>query len=145
MQKEILFKGPTNALSNLYLIPGGIVVYEKEFNTSEQLYQWIKAVEHKDWVKAKAILQNKNPFTQLRLGKSIQTNNRWEKLKINVMRDVIRIKYIQCKEYREALENTGVSPIIEDTANEFWGRGKLNKGKNTLGCLHVELRSKLVL
>ena len=142
MQNEILFKGPTHILSNLYIIPGGLVAYEQSFNTSEQLYQWCKALENKDQQTALLLLQNKNPFTQYRLGKQIKTDHRWDKIKTNVMRDVLRIKFVQCGEYREALEQSGFRPIIEDTDNEFWGRGKKNTGKNILGCLHIELRSK---
>ena len=85
MQSELLFKGPTNILSNLYIIPGGLVAYENSFNTSEQLYQWCKALENNNLDKAHLLLQNKNPFTQYRLGKQIKTDQRWDKIKINVM------------------------------------------------------------
>ena len=145
MQSEIYFKGPTNILSNLYIIPGGLVAYENEFNTSEQLYQWRKAVENRETEIVRLILANKNPYTQLRLGKGIKTDSRWEKIKVNVMRDVLWIKLIQCVEYRQTLIESGFKPIIEDTVHEFWGRGKNNTGKNMLGCLHIELRSRIEL
>ena len=59
------------------------------------------------------------------------------------MTDLLQIKSMQCPAFKHELIQSKNSTLIEDTAHAFWGRGKHNQGKNKLGELAEELRSKL--
>lgn len=57
---------------------------------------------------------------------------------------ILTEKAKQCPEYKEALLASGNSTLIEDTAHDYWGRGKDGKGLNKLGKLHMRLRAILM-
>ena len=117
-----------------------IQVWDHTFISSEQAYQYNKAVFHGRTDIVKRILQASDPFVIYRLGKSISTSGKWHKEKVKVMRHLLHAKYNQSSEFRNKLKATDRQVLIEDTPNEFWGRGKNNTGRNTLGLLLMELR-----
>jgi len=146
MEREeiILFKGKNSPLSNLNILEDGLVYKYHKFNCSEQAYQWEKAIYNGKPSIAKRILQETDSYKQMKIGRTIDTNSDWKKNKKDFMREILKFKLINSPRYREALIQSEDKPIVEDTTNEFWGRGKRNTGLNTLGQLHCELRLALI-
>ena len=78
----------------------------------------------------------------MRIGQSFQGNTEWYNTKKDLMREILTIKFNRSHDYREALRGSRGKAIVEDTCNNFWGRGKDGKGYNHLGALHCEIRAK---
>lgn len=72
----------------------------------------------------------------------IKIREDWESVKIQVMTRCIFAKFNQNDYLKQLLLNTGDAIIIEDSPRDsFWGAAR--NGKNMLGVLLMELRSKL--
>lgn len=67
----------------------------------------------------------------------------WEDVKIDVMRDAMRLKFSQSILFREALKDTGNSKIYFDFPDNFWGTGANGKGDNVMGECLVAIREEL--
>ena len=80
----------------------------------------------------------------MKKGQSIDTNETWKETKEDVMLNLIQVKANQCQTFRKRLTSTGSKDIVENTNNEYWGRGQTGTGKNVLGVLLQLLRQKLV-
>ena len=72
------------------------------------------------------------------LGKRIRTGKWWALEKVEVMLHLLGVKFQQCEEFRLELKKCLHKILVEDTPNQFWGRGKNAKGINTLGVLMLE-------
>ena len=138
---SILFKGKESPLSNLYILEQGLIYKDTLFNCSEQAYQWEKCMFYNNLNLAEKILKEKNPYKQMRLGGLIEGDIEWTNAKIFYMTEILKIKLINSKAYRDALKYSKDNLLIEDTCHEFWGRGKTGNGKNNLGVLHCSLRA----
>eukprot|EP01060_Flectonema_neradi_P029820 TRINITY_DN4219_c0_g1_i1.p1 TRINITY_DN4219_c0_g1~~TRINITY_DN4219_c0_g1_i1.p1 ORF type:complete len:236 (+),score=45.17 TRINITY_DN4219_c0_g1_i1:49-756(+) len=69
----------------------------------------------------------------------------WERVKEDVMRKALLAKFTQNAELQKILIDTGDAMIIEDTHNDsYWGNGGDDTGKNRLGFLLMELRTRIV-
>lgn len=71
----------------------------------------------------------------------------WSKTKFDRMRAVLRAKFTQHDELKEALLGTGDARLVESATvdnpvNRLWGEVN-GVGKNTLGIMLMELRSEL--
>jgi len=137
----IRFRGIKSPLSNLFILKEGLVYKGLYFNCSEQAYQWEKCAFHRNKKLAERVLYEQDPYLQMKLGKTVKENTRWTEEKSSYMREILKFKLINCKEYRTSLKNSNACTIIEDTSNNFWGRGFEGKGQNQLGVLHCELRA----
>jgi len=68
----------------------------------------------------------------------------WESVKVNIMREAILAKFTQHEDLRELLLATGDAKIIEHTTNDdYWGDGGDGRGKNMLGRILMDTRTKL--
>jgi N-glycosidase YbiA len=68
----------------------------------------------------------------------------WETVRDDVMRRALRAKFLQHRDIRIKLLNTGNRILIEHTANDnYWADGGDGSGKNMLGILLMELRADL--
>lgn len=72
---------------------------------------------------------------------------KWASLKVDRMRRVLKAKFEQHADLRSLLLSTGTSPLVEtatvdNAVNRFWGEVN-GRGKNTLGLLLMDLRSKI--
>lgn len=139
----ILFKGPRSPFSNLYRIQSGIYIWGHTFYTVEQAYQWRKAVLHGLNKKAERILQLNDPFRIKHEGCFVTTKS-WDTSKSQLMLELLFLKLNSCPVFRQSLEDSFPKVLIEDTPNEFWGRGSNNSGLNTLGCLLMHVRCTLL-
>ncbi len=139
--QPVLFKSHKDALSNFF--PCELHVFNEEFKSSEHAYQWKKAKEHGQWQKADQIKSAPTAAAAKKIANSIKTSDTWKNSKADTMMMILQAKLDQCSPFRDRLSMTGTSWLIEDTAHEFWARGKLGNGLNVLGTQLMELRSSL--
>ena len=129
----LLFKGHKHPLSNFYEV--SLNVKGKQFRSSEAAYQHAKAEAMGDFNAANKIMKARTALNAMRIAEQIETNERWQQRKVQVMESIIHEKVRVCMETRNTLMGSGTKQIIEDTPNEFWGRGKHGQGQNNLGRL----------
>ena len=95
---------------------------------------------------ADEIRQVESPMTAARMGRDRQRPLRtdWEDVKDEIMRRALYAKYTQHPQLTELLLGTCDANIVEHTKNDpYWGDGGDGTGRNMLGHMLVELRSKL--
>lgn len=137
--------------SNFY--PAPIEVLGNHFLTSEQAYQYSKAIRLGDPQTAEMILRAKSPKEAKFLGNGVEHKDKWDDDKIDVMRHVITEKFKQHKDLRDKLLATGQENLIEASLDSFWGaKATLTSksikngtwtGANTLGKIIAEVRQEL--
>lgn len=135
--KTIFFKGENSPLSNLYhfaIWVGGVL-----FNSTEQYYQAEKARHFDDKEREEKIMRSATSRQAMREGRQLPKEDaQWNEKKIAVMLKGLTMKFNQCPRYREEVlewEN-----FVEDTTNDFWGRGRQDTGTNALGSMHRFVR-----
>lgn len=68
----------------------------------------------------------------------------WDNKRDQVMREALNAKFTQHEELKQILLSTGNRKIVEHTEKDsYWGDGGNGTGKNRLGQLLMELRTKL--
>jgi len=134
--------GEYGFLSNLF--PCKIDCYNKTFRSSEELYQYGKPKnkEIAEWI----ISAPKQHLVAMAahglFGFDIVEN--WNEIKVDRMKECLKIKFLQHPELEEKLLATGNLILIEDSKTDaLWGIGKKSNGKNMLGVLLMELREEL--
>ena len=133
------FTGPYRFLSNFHpsRIPRGEYIYA----TVEHAFQAAKtdsARERRD------ILNASTPGEAKRLGRRCTLRPNWEQVKIDVMRECLRIKFLD-DHLRSQLLATGEAELVEGNTwmDRFWGQCPVGVGENMLGKLLMELRREL--
>lgn len=149
-EKEVIkfyrSNGKYGFLSNLY--PCQIIFEGITFPSSEFAYQYGKFRKDKESEKEILDWAMKAPNSSLiaQLSHSLisyQIVDNWSNIKIERMKNVLEAKFIQNPLLKEKLLNTNDAILIEESKTDaFWGIGKRNNGKNMLGKLLMELRSK---
>lgn len=120
-------------------------VNEVSFYSSEALYQALKFPYSPEI--QKKIAGVKSPLIAKRVAQSFRDKSRgdWENVRNNIMRLVLRIKYVQWPPFRDILFQTGDKAIVEVSRKDtYWGAIEINEetieGRNILGRLLMELR-----
>lgn len=136
---------PFGVFSNLYKRE---IIFEGEtFATSEHAYQAGKA--RKPAVK-KWLMDAPSPSLLAMAAHGLyywDVAPGWSKTKFDRMRAVLRAKFTQHEDLKEALLGTGnvrlvESATVDNTVNRLWGEVN-GVGKNTLGIMLMELRTEL--
>jgi ribA/ribD-fused uncharacterized protein len=159
-----VFKQTYSWLSNFYLSP---VKYEGFwFPCSENAYQAKKSSHLSNEEIARYIgtenisLNTKNlgycyfsrikPAEAKKMGRIIPVRPDWETIKVDVMKDIVRLKFTQSSELRKFLLATGDEELVEGNTwhDNFWGDCSCNncrsiKGTNMLGKILMEVREEL--
>ena len=121
-----------------------ITIGKKTWPTTEHYFQAMKFNEKSEQEK---IRKANSPMLAARMGrdrKKRTLRRDWESAKDNVMREALMAKFTQHDELRDLLLVTGEAKIIEHTANDdYWGDGGDGKGKNMLGRILMDVRTKL--
>ena len=105
------------------------------FSSSEQAYQYFKALFHSKYYKCTGILKTHNPSRIYAIGHSIVTSKVWEGERVKVMLHILRHKLYQCESFRaELLAAADTAVFTEATRDKFWAIGN-GSGLNTLGVL----------
>ena len=159
-------------LSNFFALKTPIVFRGKAYATSEHLYQALKflydGAPKQNSHYAEQIRLAKTPnmakiLARLKVGggykwrlvldEQIRTavsngvvqRSDWEQVKVEQMRMVLKLKFVQDKHCRGILLQTGTASLVENSPfDRFWGSGgRGGKGENMLGKLLVEVRQLL--
>ena len=137
--RVVKFKGKDSPLSNLYRCK--LSLYDQEFHSSEQCYQWRKAIFLGEFVKANLILNSRNSEEAMKIGRNIQSAE-WDKVKESYMEEILARKMEQVQEFKAALLETGEATLEENTAHEFGANGHYAvKGKKKMGEILTRLRA----
>jgi ribA/ribD-fused uncharacterized protein len=132
------FSGDFRWLSNFW--PVNINYDGRNWPTTEHAYQATKTLDS-DW--KEAVHGARTASCAKKLGRRLPVREDWEKIRLDVMRDLQRLKY-QDGELAEKLLATG-EVLIEETnawGDTFWGVCK-GQGENHLGKILMEVREEL--
>jgi ribA/ribD-fused uncharacterized protein len=132
-------------LSNFYLCE---VDWEgKRYPSTEHAYQAAKTLDPKEKEKVRKAA---SPSRAKRLGKKVTLRKDWESVKVDVMGDILRIKFAKGTPLADRLIATGTEQLVEGNTwgDKYWGkikRGGQWVGKNKLGELLMLIRWELQL
>ena len=128
------FTGKYSFLSNFYLVP----LYHDGiwFTSSESAFQASKATN----ILVKLRFANLSPSDAKNLGRKIELRSDWEKVKINIMKEILYQKFLIPNLFTKLLDTDDA--ILEEGntwGDAFWG--KVNgSGENNLGKILMEIR-----
>ena len=147
------FQGQNDILSNFY--PCSINIHGILAKSSEHAYQYVKAFRRGDLDTAKKIKDAPNALMAKKLANELPYSQKWADEKVGVMKQILQEKAKQVPEFKDELLNSQSLPLVEAVRGElFWSSGfnkqdtrttkkKFWPGKNTMGILLSELRTKL--
>ncbi|WP_257463547.1 NADAR family protein [Archangium lipolyticum] len=122
-----------------------ITLEGKRWPTTEHYFQAQKFAGTDD-AYAERIRTTASPMIAARLGRSRKHPLRrdWESVKDDVMRRAVLAKFETHADARAVLLSTGEEVIIEKTTQDhYWGCGSTGTGKNRLGRILMEVRTRL--
>lgn len=133
------FSGEHAFLSNF--APSPILMDGIEFATVEHAFQAMKTL---DAAMRKSIAVAPTPGKAKRMGRKVALRHDWEQVKIDVMRDCLRLKFAD-SQLMQMLINTASAALIEGNTwgDTFWGCVNVGgqwRGQNNLGKLLMEIR-----
>jgi N-glycosidase YbiA len=111
--------------------------------TSEHYFQ---AQKFEDAAYRNRIRKTSNPWDAAQLGRDrkVKLRRDWESAKVGVMSKALTAKFTQHPELKALLLGTGDARLVEHTENDsYWGDGGNGRGRNMLGQLLMQLRTKL--
>ncbi len=75
--------------------------------------------------------------------RGVALDPRWNDVRIDVMEDVLRLKFFTDAHCRDVLLATGSATLVERTdTDRFWGDGRDRRGRNMLGVLLMRIRDE---
>lgn len=133
------FSGKYRFLSNFY--PSKIILDGLEYDHVEAAFQ---AAKTDDVSARRRIREAAKPGEAKRLGQKVKLRQDWEKIKIQVMEDLVRQKFTTHKDLQEKLLATGDSYLEETNTwnDKFWGVCGAY-GENHLGKILMKVRKEL--
>ena len=74
---------------------------------------------------AKQLMSEQDPLVIKRLGDSIKIprDNDWDKVKLQIMQNIVKEKFTQTSHLKRLLIETGEKNIVHATSDRFWGCG----------------------
>jgi ribA/ribD-fused uncharacterized protein len=140
MQVIDRFDGEHRFLSNF--LPEPVVFARIEYPTVEHAFQ---AAKTHDRALKLAVTAAPSPGAAKRMGRKLPLRADWERVKTDIMRTLVRLKFSTHQELRELLLATREARLIEENTwdDTFWGVCK-GKGQNWLGRILMEVREELV-
>ena len=136
------FHGNYYFLSNFYpspfRTPKGTLV-----QTVEHAFQ---ACKTRDADEQNMVLNARTPGDAKRAGRRVQLRHDWGKVKLNIMHQLVALKFEQSPALAaKLLLTTGVHLVEDNTWNDtFWGRCN-GQGENHLGRILMQVRHSLTL
>ena len=103
--------------------------------TEPQKHEWLASMS-----------KAKTPNESKRLGRSIKIDaEKWDRISYGCMARTQYLKFSQNSGLAEKLQATAPAPLIEGTTwgDRLWGVGTDGMGKNQLGEILMDLRSKI--
>lgn len=125
----LAFAGQWVYLSNMFNTP---FMHEGvQFHSSEQCYQYCKAIAHNKALDAENILLTKDPFVCKSIGDSIDENKEWLEKREDTMYGICKCKFAQNETIHQKLVDTGNLKLYEATTSSVWGTASTLKSKET--------------
>ena len=133
------FTGDYDFLSNFH--PSPIEVDGVLYPTVEHAFQ---AAKTEDPEEKRGAAEAPTPGSAKRKGRKVQLRSDWEQVKVGIMEDLVRLKFMTHPDLREQLLATGDAQLVEGNNwnDRFWGvcRGQ---GRNQLGIILMKIRLEL--
>jgi len=133
------FRGPYFFLSNFYYVPI-LLCDDITYPTSEHAFQAQKTL---DMNERQRIANLATPREAKRAGRVSILRKGWDDVRIDVMREIVRIKFKE-DPMRERLLDTGDARLVEGNTwgDKFWGVYD-GVGENHLGRILMRVRKEL--
>lgn len=133
------FSGKYRFLSNFY--PSKIILDGLEYAHVEAAFQ---AAKTDDPSARRRIREVAKPGEAKRLGQKVKLREGWDKMRIQVMEDLVRQKFTVHKDLQEKLLATGDAYLEETNTwnDKFWGVCRAH-GENHLGKILMKVRKEL--
>lgn len=148
---HMYFDSPHSKLSNMFRC--SVVIQNQCFSSTEQAYQWAKATKHNENKTAELIKKEADVYFVKKAGGRVKANEAWDRMKLQLMEELVMAKFSQNSELREYLINTKDLLLHESTRDTFWGCGSAmyapdarnNKtmGKDQMGKILMKVRKSL--
>lgn len=137
MTKIDLFRGQYNWLSNFYKCD--IYYNGLHYNSVEAAFQ-----AQKDPSKANEFCNITNPVMAKHKGKNVSLRSDWDKVKVDIMQQLILIKFNSNEELKQKLLETDNIYLEEGNKfhDHFWGVSD-GYGQNILGKILMNVRKQL--
>lgn len=150
--RGVCFQGDLAYLSNRY--PVEFIYKHKPFLSAEQAFQWEKALNAGETLKAHDILHSVNAFKAKNIGDSCTPSPQWDNLKCETLTKIVYQKFAQNKSLKKRLINSEYTSFYECTRDSFWGVNykitsreidtKNFTGLNTFGIILADLKKRLI-
>jgi ribA/ribD-fused uncharacterized protein len=131
--------GPYKSFSNWYACKfkwNGFV-----WSNSEQAYMSAKSFDKEYQLKIK---KTTNPAEAKKIGRKVKLRPDWDKVKYQIMIDILLAKFSQNPMLSEILLETGSENIHEDCNDPWWGGGpNFPGGRDLLGKALISVRKTL--
>jgi N-glycosidase YbiA len=137
-------EGPYGCFSNFS--PHSICINGQDWQTVEHYYQAQKFVGSVDERLIATIRSVPTPQAAAAIGRhpSHCLRSDWEQVKIAIMHEAVKIKFITHADIQTILLATGERPIVEDSPTDYyWGCGCDKTGQNHLGKILMSVRSEI--
>ena len=121
-KRGLAFYTGKSFLSNFYLVE--FKFNGRVFYSSEQAYQYEKALVCRDTERMERIYRAKTPKEAKDIAFEIKTTRLWHRLKDDRMREILDAKFTQNKELITRLMLTWGLYLIEGSRDGYWGAGK---------------------
>lgn len=110
------------------------------YSSSENAYQAAKTTDFDERFK----ISEMSPGQSKMAGRSLTIRDDWYLIKVDIMREIIMLKFAQNAELRRKLVDTGDALLVEGNTwnDKFWGQCPVGVGQNMLGKLLMETRNK---
>jgi ribA/ribD-fused uncharacterized protein len=135
------FTGKYYFLSNFYPC---IITYEGiTYPSSEHAFVAAKSDDTRDREYIATIL---TPGKAKQYGRRLILRDGWDDIRVNIMRDIVIIKFSSDDYLRDALLDTGSEELVEGNywGDTFWGQSPVGTGQNNLGKILMEIRSAFI-
>jgi len=134
------FSGEYRFLSNFY--PSPIRVDGIVYPTVEHAFQ---AAKTPDAGMKQKIADTSSPARAKQLGRKVKLRKDWEAVKVEIMKELVLLKFREHPDLAERLLETGDTKLVEgNTWNDcFWGVSG-GRGKNHLGKVLMKVRDLLI-
>ena len=134
------FFGAFRFLSNFYILENGVCLDEIYYPSVEHAYQAAK------WpYNMREQFLGVTAGKAKKLGRAVQTDVKWSKMKVTIMFELCRQKFINNPKLKQMLFMTE-GCVLEERNNwndTFWGTNEKGEGENTLGKILMNIRHDL--
>jgi ribA/ribD-fused uncharacterized protein len=132
--------GGYNCLSNFAAFQ--VAYNDTTWMTAEHAYQ---AAKFDDQAIQAKIKHAPSPYRAKLISQQHESKvrNDWHDINVELMKDILTAKLNQHEYVRKKLQKSKGRKLVEDTDDEFWGRGPDGDSTNKLGKLWMELREEL--